>query len=794
MVGRVIVFVWLFLILSIPVSSQDWPGFRGPNYNASLSGTNVLKGISHPQFSVQWKKPLGSGYSSVSVAKGRAVTLFSDGVKDWVLALDALNGKQIWKAEIGPTYAGHDGSHTGPISTPLIAGKMIFVLGPQGLLIALSAENGKRIWSKDLSKDKDANIPFYGYATSPVIDAKHLIIMHASKDRFSIVGYDTATGEQKWLSGKDTIRYQAPVVATIGGQKQVVVAGDKFLYGVNAADGRILWEHKHQGDGSDSGAGSIQPLVLEGDRILISYKTDASTLFKVKRSGSEWKLETVWSNNSLRSTYSRPVYWNGHLYGYSGTFLTCVEAATGKALWKSRAPGDGFILLLDGDLVILTKKGTLHIAEASTAGYKEKAKLTVFNDYAWTPPSFANGSIYARSLSEIASIKLVPGESSLAKSSIIPIPTGTRFGQFLSELINVSPDARSQKIDQFLTSETFPIVENEWVHFIYRGEATDMGIMGDMIGSRAQEPMHRIEGTDLFFYSTKLVPDARISYRLIRNLDENLVDPRNPRKEQGMTGEMSWMAMPKWQEPDFFADTKEIKSGRIETHELSVKDYPDKKRRVDIYLPADYDTKQERYPVVYIHDGQQAKEWGELPKAFDHLMGTKIEPFIAVFLWHIDDPKADEYYGEGLDKYLSHIVDELIPFVDKTYRTVADSKHRANAGTSFAGYAALFCTLKRPDVFQKCATHSTFGLTEDVTNLQKFATETPTTEISIRMAWGNYDMRAKHEGWSIAQTNEQLASAFLKRGFQVKSIQANEGHTWGSWRNRTDWLFSDLFK
>ncbi|MCI0412763.1 PQQ-binding-like beta-propeller repeat protein [bacterium] len=794
MFGRVILSIGLFLIVSVRVNSQDWRGFRGPNYNASLSGTNILKGIEHPQFSIQWKEKLGSGYSSVSVADGRAVTLFSDGTKDWVQTLDAVTGKLIWRAEIGPTYAGHDGSHTGPISTPLLAGKMVFVLGPYGQLIALNAADGKRVWSKELSKEKDANIPYYGYATSPVIDGKRLVIPHAAKDRFSVVAYDTKTGAEKWSSGKDTISYQAPIVATIAGQKQIVVAGDKFLYGVNAADGKILWEYEHQGDGSASGTASIQPLVLEGDRIVISDKADASTLLKVNRTGSKWKLEKVWSNNSLRNTYSRPVYSNGHLYGYSGTFLTCVEAATGKALWKSRAPGDGFILLLDGHLLILTKKGTLHIAEASTAGYNEKAKLSLFNDYAWTPPSFANGFIYARSLSEIASIKLVPAESTLAKTVEIPIPAGTRVGQFLSELMETSPDARAKEIDQFLANEKFPIIEDDWAHFIYRGEATDMGIMGDMIGARAQEPMHRIEGTDLFFYSTKLVPDARISYRLIRNLDENLIDPRNPRKEQGMTGELSWMAMPKWQEPPFFADSTEIIRGRIESHELNHKLYPDKKRHVEIYLPANYDDSQGRFPVVYIHDGKQAKEWGELTKAFDYLMGTKkIEPFIAVFLWPMDDPKADEFY-EGLDKYLTHIVEEVIPVVDKTYRTVADPKHRANIGTSFAGYAALYCTLKRTDVFQRCATHSSFGLTEDVNNLQKFATETPTTEISIRMAWGNYDLQAKHEGWSIARSNEELVSAFQKRGFQVKSIQANEGHTWGSWRNRADWLFADLFK
>jgi hypothetical protein len=87
-----------------------------------------------------------------------------------------------------------------------------------------------------------------------------------------------------------------------------------------------------------------------------------------------------------------------------------VNAASGDVVWKSSSPGDGFTILVDGYLIITTKQGTLHAVKAHSDKYHELAGLQLFNGQAWTPPSFADGRIYARSLTEIACVEIVTGE------------------------------------------------------------------------------------------------------------------------------------------------------------------------------------------------------------------------------------------------------------------------------------------------------------------------------------------------------------------------------------------------
>ena len=68
-------------------------------------------------------------------------------------------------------------------------------------------------------------------------------------------------------------------------------------------------------------------------------------------------------------------------------------------------------------------------------------------------------------------------------------------------------------MDRFLAAvESFPMVEGERVHFLYRGPAEDVAVGGDLMEVGREKPMVRVEGTDLFYYSRWLEPDARVNY------------------------------------------------------------------------------------------------------------------------------------------------------------------------------------------------------------------------------------------------------------------------------------------
>ena len=150
-----------------------------------------------------------------------------------------------------------------------------------------------------------------------------------------------------------------------------------------------------------------------------------------------------------------PVYHDGYLYAFSSRFLTCVDAATGELAWRSRPPGDGFLIVVDGHLVILTKDGSLHIAEASPDRYEELAALQLFDELAWTAPSFADGHIFARSHGTMARVDILTASRLTdAGANAVDGPgrvanDGT-FAEFLAEVEGA--EDKTAVVDRFLNS------------------------------------------------------------------------------------------------------------------------------------------------------------------------------------------------------------------------------------------------------------------------------------------------------------------------------------------------------
>ncbi len=101
-----------------------------------------------------------------------------------------------------------------------------------------------------------------------------------------------------------------------------------------------------------------------------------------------------------------PVYHDGYLYGMNSKIFTCVDAATGETVWRSREAGDGFPTLVGDHLMIMNKQGTLRVAKVSPEGYEEVASLKVFEDHSWSAPAYANGKIYLRSMGQLARIDI----------------------------------------------------------------------------------------------------------------------------------------------------------------------------------------------------------------------------------------------------------------------------------------------------------------------------------------------------------------------------------------------------
>ncbi len=792
-------FVLIPILLAIALPGQagvtkEWTQYRGPD-TLGAAEADGLFAAADLGLRVTWKTELGSGYSRVIIAGGRAITMFSDGESDFLAAFEETTGKELWRYRVSDLSRGFDGSHDGPISTPLIAGKNVIGLSTQGRLFAVETDTGKEIWSVDLAATFKAAKPYYGFASSPVL-AEGMVILQVAAEGSAISGFDAGTGERKWTAGEDTIQYQTPVILREGGRTTVVAAGMKNLYGLDPATGEIRWQFEHGGSGADFGAGKITAVPAGDGRLFLAYKNDEVKMVQLIRKDELTVPETLWETRNIRHSYDTAVYHDGHLYSFSSRFLICLDAATGEARWRSREPGDGFLTLVDDHLVIATKDGTLHVVEATPEGYRETASVSVFDDHAWAAPSIANGHVFLRSLSELARISIGKGKT-VANARHEP-PAGfesTSFGKFLAR-VETAEDKKSV-VDEYLGSvRSFPIVDDTgWVHFVYRGPAEDVALGGDLTETGWEERMHRVEGTDLFRYSTRLEPGARASYVFLADYQQ-ILDPRNARKTLtssmaedlelnfggGTTMEMSWFSMPEWKEPTFLAaDAK--RKGRLEQHDLSSKiieaDIP-----IQVYLPADYGESTEHYPVVYVHGGDEALEHGQWPRALDHLIGKQVAPLIAVFI--------GRFPARG-QQYTQIFTGEILPFMDETFRTIPEASGRANYGNANGAVTAFFATFGNPELFGKLATQSAFLFDYALGPLQGMIQPSAETPVAVYIDWGKYDLRSSRENWNLAVLNRKMYDFLVDRGYSPGGGEAAEGAGWPSWRNRTGEVLAYLF-
>jgi len=767
-------------------ADPGWPGFRGPNSDGTVPDAELFDGTKST-LQLDWKRRLGSGYSAVAVGDGHVVTMFAEEGSDILAAYETETGDVAWRYRVGEVHKGHDGSHDGPISTPLMAGGRVFGLSARGRLFAVNATNGKEVWATHLVDDLGSKKPYYGFATSPLMADGVLVVEIGAEEGKAIAGLDPDDGKLLWTVGDDKIEYHSPIVTTLDGRRQVLAAGQSNIYGIDAKTGEVLWSYEHGGDERAMGGFTIVPVPAGEGRVFLMNKIDSSVMLSVSRKGDEYEISELWSGNGIKQSYVVPVYHGGYIYGMSNRIFVCLDAATGDIAWRSREPGDGFPTLVGDNLVIITKPGSLHVAKASPEGYNELARLDLFEEHSWSEVAYADGHLYARSMAHLARIH--PGGEQAASSSATSSMT-TAFDRFLAEA-EASAD-KTTVVDAFLSrQDSFPIVENTGiVHFVYRGEAEDVGIVGDMVGFRREDPMTRLDGTDLFYYTTQLEPDAAVTYGFIVDFDEPVADPNNPREGKGLFGEVSWLSMPAWQKPDFLDEAEASRQGRLESLEWESEAREGQKRTAEVYLPVGYDADADlRYPVVYVHDGKEALENGRMKNALDHLIGTSVAPLIAVFVIpDEEDPRKDL---NDMESYSEMVVNELVPAVDARFSTIDDPMARGVAGAGRGANIALYLAFKYPEVFRRVGGQSaTMGADELEEELARGAGDHP---LVIYLDWGTYHLRSPHEAWDLAVENRKLWTELREAGYRPAGGEVPEGYGWSCWNGHTEKLLASLF-
>ena len=371
-------------------SGANWPQWRGPNRDGISKETGLLKQWPAEGPPLVWKASgAGRGYSSFSVVNGKLYTMGLRGNREFVIAFDVATGKEAWATAHGGAF--HNDRGDGPRGTPTVDGGRIYALGGNGDLSCLDAATGKIIWTKNVLQAFGGSNIQWGISESPLVIGNKVLV-NAGGPGASIVALNKADGSLIWKSQSDAPGYSSAMPMEVNGTTQVVFFTAERAVGLDAKDGRLLWQYAKPANN----VANVATPIVKANRVFIS--SDYGTGGGVVEIKPDNKAQEVWFTKEMRNHHSSSVLVGDYLYGFSSAILTAIKFDTGEIAWRDRSVGKGSLIYADGNLYCFSENGVVGLVEATPTGYKEKGRFRIPQDSlpTWTHPVVVGGRLYLR--------------------------------------------------------------------------------------------------------------------------------------------------------------------------------------------------------------------------------------------------------------------------------------------------------------------------------------------------------------------------------------------------------------
>jgi outer membrane protein assembly factor BamB len=380
-----------------------WTGFRGSDRRGEYREAPLRVDWPAAGLTPIWKQPVGGGYASFSVANGRAFTIEQRGPEEVVAAYDVASGFELWTVRWTAEFREAMGGD-GPRATPAWAGGLVYALGATGELRALDEATGAVRWRTNILDEAGVANLTWGMAASPLVVDDLLIVLPGAPGG-SVVAYDRLSGARRWASLGDRQSYASPMLATLGGVRQLLVVSAERLMGLSVEDGTLLWDYAWPGP---NGINAAQPLVLDDRRVFVSsgYGMGAAMVELTAGADGRFSVREVWRNNRMKNRFASSVLHEGYIYGLDESILACMDAETGELVWKGGRYGYGQLVLADDRLIVLTEDGDLALVRATPERHDELVRFRVLSGKTWNPPAIDGGFLLVRNLAEMAAFDL----------------------------------------------------------------------------------------------------------------------------------------------------------------------------------------------------------------------------------------------------------------------------------------------------------------------------------------------------------------------------------------------------
>ncbi len=384
----------LLLLIALPSQAENWPHWRGPQFNGSTTETNLPSEWSRTD-GVVWNVELDGAAASTPIIWEDRV--FLSGLASQQDALQAMcfdraDGKLLWKHNVAEGVRRDDrSSYAAP--SPVTDGKLVYFFFSNGDLVCHDFD-GQRKWARNIQKDYGTFAFQWTFATSPTLYGGKLYMQVLQRDvpidgrgfadrknESYLLAMDPKTGKTLWRHirpseavAESLESFSTPVPLVDGDREELLVTGGDALTGHDPATGKELWRWDNLNPVKIS-HWRLVPSAVAGDGVMLICGPKRSPVFAVKQglSGHLSDDDLAWSSDEIRDVTAdvpTPAFYDGDFFILSDVrkSLSRVAAATGEVKWTIETPGrakyEASPLAADGKIYLINFQGQVDVIDA----------------------------------------------------------------------------------------------------------------------------------------------------------------------------------------------------------------------------------------------------------------------------------------------------------------------------------------------------------------------------------------------------------------------------------------------
>ncbi len=337
---------------------------------------------------------------------------------------------------------------------------------------------------------------------------------------------------------------------------------------------------------------------------------------------------------------------------------------------------------------------------------------------------------------------------------------------------------------------------------IYAPKATEVALRGDWMEGTGTA---KLEKDDKGVWSVTVGPLTPDFYSYAFIVDGvRVIDPKNAMVKQGIASLDSMFLLPGAEAA--FEDTQAVPHGEIRKvwYQSSTLET---QRRMHIYFPPGYEGGRERYPVFYLlhGGGDEDSGWSTIGRAgfiLDNLIAAKKARPMIVVMPNGSLPRPAAVPGAPPDpsvaaslqqRFTNELMMDVVPFVEKNYRTLAGRDNRAIAGLSMGGGQTTNVITTHPDQFAYVAIWSAGVNAQRSADFEQRNTAFLDSATKLNRQIKLLSISVGDKDFALAGS-KNLAELLKKNSIKHELLITGGGHTWINWRRYLNELAPRLFR